>query len=248
MSIPLFWVDETPSTNAYAKEKFLSGEWKTPAAVAARRQTAGRGRLGRTWESEDGQALALSVLVPRALPAAVTLAVGVAVSDAVFAVCGAKTAIKWPNDILCNDRKIGGILCEGLVGDRCATVLGIGINVAQSADFFAAKGLPYGGSILSETGVSVSPEMLANAVCHAVEQVLQTLETSGFSALKPAFESRCITLENAVQVLSPSGENLLCGTARGVDDDGNLLVADHAGATHAVGAGEVSVRGVYGYV
>ena len=248
MSIPLLWVDETPSTNAYVKEKFLSGEWKTPAAVAARRQTAGRGRLGRTWESEDGQALALSVLVPRALPAAVTLAVGLAVSDAVSAVCGAKTAIKWPNDILCNHRKIGGILCEGIVGERCATVLGIGVNVAQSADFFAEKGLSYGGSILSETGVSVSVKTLANAVCDAVKQTLQTLETSGFSALKPAFESRCVTLKNAVRVLSPSGEPLLCGTAHGVDDDGNLLVADQAGVTHAVGAGEVSVRGVYGYV
>ena len=247
MAIPLLWVDETPSTNAYVKEKFLSGEWTDAVALAAHRQTAGRGRLGRTWESEPEQALALSVLVPRALPAAVTLGVGVAVGSAIESVCGGNPAIKWPNDILCNDRKIGGILCEGIVGNRCGTVLGIGLNVAQSADFFAEKGLPYGGSILSETGATVSVNALAVAVVEAVEQMLETLETSGFSAIKNEFESRCVTLEKAVNVLSPSGEPLLCGTARGVDDDGNLLVADEAEKIHIVGAGEVSVRGVYGY-
>lgn len=246
--IPILWLDEVSSTNKTVKEQFLSENRDEMFAVAARRQTAGRGRLGRTWESEPGQSLALSILVPRALPAAVTLAVGVAVSDAVFAACGEKTAIKWPNDILCNNRKIGGILCEGIVGDRRATVLGIGINLAQPASFFEKNGLPYGGSLRSETGADVLPEMMASAVCASVEKTLKTLETSGFAALRSTFEERCITLGKPVQVLSPSGEPLLDGTARGVDDDGNLSVADRLGELHAVGAGEVSVRGVYGYV
>ena len=248
MAIPLLWLDETPSTNAYLKARFLRGEIPAETAVAAHRQTAGRGRLGRTWECAPSQALALSVLFPRALPAAVTLAVGVAVCRAVARVCGTKTQLKWPNDIVCNNRKIGGILCEGLVGDRCATVVGIGLNVAQPAAFFAEKGLPYGGSLRSETGKTVALTSLADAVVEAVIDAVKTLETEGFAALKADFSARCVTLQSAVCVLSPAGEPMWCGTATGVDDDGDLLVTDENGETHAVCAGEVSVRGVYGYV
>lgn len=248
MALPLLWLDETPSTNAYLKERFLRGDITAETAVAAHRQTAGRGRLGRTWECAPSQALTLSVLFPRALPAAVTLAVGVAVCRAIARVCGAETQLKWPNDIVCNNRKIGGILCEGLAGERCATVVGIGLNVAQPASFFAEKGLPHGGSLCSEAGVTVALEVLADAVTAAVKEAVETLETAGFSALKAEFSARCITLQNEVCVLSPTGERMLCGTATDVDDDGQLLLTDETGAERTVCAGEVSVRGVYGYV
>jgi len=248
MAIPLLWLDETPSTNAYLKEEFLHKNDMAATAVATCRQTAGRGRLGREWACVSAQSLALSVLIPRALPATVTLCVGVAVCKAITRLCGVETQIKWPNDILCNNRKIGGILCEGMTGNRCATVLGIGLNVLQGAAFFEQNGLPYGGSLLSEAGVTVSVEALAEAVLTAVEEMVATLENQGFSPLKEAFCARCVTLGRQVNVLSPTGEPLRCGCATGVDDEGNLLVTDKEGAVHAVCAGEVSVRGVYGYV
>ena len=247
MEIPVRWLDETPSTNGYVKEKFLSGELTAPTAIAARRQTAGRGRLGRVWESAPDQTLTLSVLVPKTLASAVTLCVGVAAVRALARTVGVEARLKWPNDILCGDRKIGGILCEGIVGERSATVLGIGINVAQTAAFFEEKGLSYGGSVLSETGKTVSVNVLAEAVTRAVGEVLETLEEGGFAPLKEEYEACCLTLGRYVNVLSPTGDGLLCGEATGVDEDGNLLVTDGEGISHAVGAGEVSVRGVYGY-
>ena len=246
MSIPLLWVEETPSTNALLKERFAAAD-NAAVAVAAHRQTAGRGRLGRVWESAPDEALALSVLVPKALPGAVTLSVGVAVVRAIEAVCGVKTQLKWPNDILCSNRKIGGILCEGIVGERCATVIGIGLNLAQSAAYFEEKGLAYGGSLWSVCEKTVSPNAMANALLAELENVLEALERQGFAALKNEFEAACLTLHHPVSVLDANGKERFCGTAVGVDNAGDLLVEDAAGVCRAVNAGEVSVRGVYGY-
>lgn len=246
--IPILWLDEVPSTNAYAKERFLRENDTALSAVAARRQTAGRGRLGRVWESAPDEALALSVTVPRAMPGAVTLAVGIAVVRAIGKTCGVKTQLKWPNDILCNNRKIGGILCEGIVGERCATVIGIGLNLAQSVKYFEEKGLSYGGSLRSVAGQSVSPQTMATAVLSELENVLSVLENQGFATLKEEYEAACLTLHNAVSVLDANGRERFCATAVSVDDEGNLIVRDDAGDCRAVNAGEVSVRGVYGYV
>lgn len=248
MEFPIQWLDETPSTNRYVKESFLRGEWTAPVAVAARRQTEGRGRLGRLWESAPDEALALSVLVPRTLASGVTLAAGVAVTRALWRECGVKTALKWPNDSICAERKIGGILCEGIVGEKSATVIGIGVNVSQSAAFFDEKGLPYGGSLFSTAGVTTTPQALAAAVTTALAEVLEIFERDGFQALRQEYEAACLTLHKAVTVLSPDGSPLFEGVAVGVDDEGNLLVTDREGTTRTVGAGEVSVRGVYGYV
>ncbi len=247
MSIPLLWVEETPSTNALLKERFLKETACGITAVAAHRQTAGRGRLGRVWESAPDEALALSVLVPEALPGAVTLAVGVATVRAINAVCNIQTQLKWPNDILCNNHKIGGILCEGIVGDRCATVIGIGLNLMQSAAYFEEKGLSYGGSLLSSAGKTVSTKEMATALLAELETVLETVGQQGFAAIKNEFETACITLHNPVSVLDTDGRERFCGTAVGVDEAGDLLVEEATGARHAVNAGEVSVRGVYGY-
>ena len=248
MEISFIQLDETPSTNAYLKQAFLRGECTGATAVTARRQTAGRGRLGRVWESEPDTALALSVLIPKALPGAVTLAAGVAVTRAIARVCGIKTQLKWPNDSICADKKIGGILCEGLTGEHCATVIGIGINVGQSAAYFEEKGLPYGGSLLSAAGVAVSPNALAKAVLEELSSLLDIFEASGFAALREEYERACLTLGAPVSVLSADGGVLFSGEALTVNDEGNLLVRDTAGTVHTVCAGEVSVRGVYGYV
>ncbi len=248
MDIPVQWLEETPSTNGYVKERFLKGDLTSPIAVAAHRQTAGRGRLGRVWESVPDETLALSVLVPRSLASGVTLAAGVAVCRALLRDFSVKTELKWPNDSICSGCKIGGILCEGIVGNRSATVIGIGLNLTQPASFFDEKGLPYGGSLLSTAGVTATPKAVATAITAALAEVLKTFEAEGFSALRQEYESACLTLNKAVTVLSPDGLPLFEGTAVGVDDEGNLLVADQAGAVRAVGAGEVSVRGVYGYV
>ena len=246
--IPVLWLDEVSSTNTFAKEQFLREKRNGTFAVAARRQTDGRGRLGRSWQSEPGQSLALSVLVPRPLAASVTLCVGVAAARAVSRFCDANIQLKWPNDILCNDRKIGGILCQQIVGAESATVLGIGINLAQSAAFFEENGLPYGSSLRLETGASVSPEQMAEAVTEEIEKTLKIFEAQGFAAFKEEYETRCVNVGKEVRILSQASTESSVGVASGVDEDGNLLVTGSDGKSYAVRTGEVSVRGVYGYV
>ena len=158
-------LDEVDSTNRYLKER--AGELPHGTACLTGCQRAGRGRLGRSWDVPDGQTLALSVLfrtggdVER-LP----LLCGLAVSGALEALTGAAFRIKWPNDIVCSGRKVCGILCESRPDGQggLAVVAGMGVNLRQTAAWFAQAGLPHAGSVLELTGRTLSLEETAAAI------------------------------------------------------------------------------------
>ena len=135
-------------------------------AVIAQVQSAGRGQYSRVWDAPPGSALLLSVACgPIARPAPVLTAwATVAVAEAIQTLSGLHAAIKWPNDLLVHGRKLCGILIEN--GPQ--VVVGIGLNLTRSHDEFAAAGLPDAGSIRSESGVTVSVELAANAVLEAL--------------------------------------------------------------------------------
>ena len=127
------------STNAYLKRRLAAGDAPEGLAAVALTQTAGRGRLGRAWESEPGAGLYVSFVtpaVPGGLLPLVPIAVGVAVAQACRSLTGADAGVKWPNDVIVRDRKLSGILCEGVRG---RAVCGIGVNLAQDAAFFRAR-------------------------------------------------------------------------------------------------------------
>ena len=241
----LLLFDELDSTNAWCKRRIAAGDAPAGLAAAALRQTAGRGRLGRSWESGAGLGLYVSFAAP-ALPGAllplVPLAAGIAVSEAAEQEAGRPVGIKWPNDIILEGKKLCGILCEG-AGDRA--VCGIGVNLLQDAAFFSAASLPHAVSLLTVTGRVPDAAALAAGIANRLEPLLDALLREGAASLVPALEKRCVSLGREVRAVSAAGT--LTGVAVGIDEEGRLVIETGHGR-HAVSAGEVQLRTAEGYL
>ena len=235
---------ECGSTNAYVKEHFE--EFGPVAAVYTTNQTAGRGRLGRSWINAEGRALYYTVAIrePLAQPATLSLLASLAVKDQLAKRYGVECQIKWPNDLLLNGKKIVGILCE-VAPDGHSLVVGIGINLAQPQEYFDMAGLPHGTSLLLQ-GVNVDldtdPEWLAQYMTDfGFDRALYTYEEQGFAPYREQYKAQCVNLGRRVTYDGGAG------IAKDIDEEGRLIVHDESGDTH-VFTGEVSVKGIYGAV
>lgn len=209
-----------------------------PCLLAAERQTAGRGRLGRAWQASAGDSLTFSLAVPLARPdwSGLSLAVGVALAQALDP-ANAWLRLKWPNDLWRLDgRKLGGILIEGLPlahGPRVAVVgVGLNIRVPQLAD--PALKL----AALQELQPDASAPAVLARVGPAVAAALARFETEGFAAFAADFAARDLL---AGQPLSSTDPACPGGLGDGVDPDGALRVR-RDGRVHRIVSGEVSVR------
>ena len=238
------YLPECGSTNAYVKEHFE--EFGPVGAVYTENQTAGRGRLGRSWVNAEGKALYYTVAIrePLAQPATLPLLASLAVRRQLQLRYGVDCQIKWPNDLLLNVKKIVGILCEG-APDGHSIVVGIGINLAQPQSYFDAAGLPHGTSLALQ-GVPVDtaadPEWLAQYLTDfGFDRALYTYEAEGFAPYRERYKALCVNLGRRVTYDGGAG------VATDVDTDGRLIVHDERGDTR-VFTGEVSVRGIYGAV
>lgn len=233
--------------------------------VVADRQTAGRGRRGRSWESPAGKNVYFSLLLrPAFTPdkaSMLTLVMACAVTRGIEQVLGenagmaadflelSKPQIKWPNDILLNQKKICGILTELHISpgnaDEYSVIVGVGINV--KAQEFPEDIAGKAGSIEELTGVSLSRKRLTQSIMSAFETCYELFEADGdLSLLMDEYNGRLINKDSQVKVLDPKGE--FTGVARGINAAGELLVELPDGSVTAVYAGEVSVRGTCGYV
>jgi BirA family biotin operon repressor/biotin-[acetyl-CoA-carboxylase] ligase len=136
-------VESCPSTNDLAKELALSGE-KEGTVVISEEQTQGKGTKGRSWFSARRKGLYLSVILTPPSPkiSLLPLVAGLAVSDAVFSTVGIRTSLKWPNDLVWEGKKLGGLLCEsGYLGNRVNyVILGLGLNVSHGKDYQCFSG------------------------------------------------------------------------------------------------------------
>lgn len=245
MNHPLISLPSVENTNTWAKEHL--DRFGAFGAVYTTSQTAGRGRLGRTWVNAAGQALYYSCVVrePLVQPETLPLLACLVTAKVLHGRYGIDCRIKWPNDLLLNGKKIVGILCEG-VPDKGAWIMGIGINLAQPQSYFDQAGLPHGASLLT-SGVPVQVERDADILAAGLTE-------PGFSAVMPRFakegiepflsdyRTHCVNLGRHVSY--DGGE----GTALDVGKDGRLVVSDDATGEHRIFSGEVSVRGVYGAV
>lgn len=244
-----FYLPQVGSTNTVLKE--AAPRLPSGAACAAGVQTAGRGRMGRAWVGE-GKDLPFSLLIRAAQPQpALALCCGIAVAEALTVCTGRTFRIKWPNDIICGDKKICGILCECFAAPDGGVfmICGIGVNLTQTAADFQRAGLPYGGSVEMCTGKRLEPTETAAAILNRLEPLYEELEREGFGALKPLYAENCVTLGRQVQVTE--GGRTACGRAVDIRPDGSLLVAFGSGpgeSLRPVLAGEASVRGLFGYV
>lgn len=245
--------DEIDSTNTYAKQIALT-DAPDGTVVVANCQTAGRGRMDRSFQSPRDKGIYLTVLLRPDLPperlAPVTALAGVAVCAAVERVCGVRPGLKWPNDPVLGNRKLCGILTElsleAETGRVQYLVLGIGVNVLQMREDFSPEVAAMATSLTMELGRPVSRPVLTAALIEELDQMYTALRTGGLSNWLAAYRRDCVNLGKAVQIIGPAGRETV--TAVGIDQDFGLVVrkADHTEKT--VRSGEVSVRGLYGYV
>ena len=240
MIVRMIQLPETDSTNTWMKQH--RAELQSGTAVTALRQTAGRGRMGHEWLDDEGM-LPLSVLLrDPPYPQFVTLAVSLAVCDAVEPLIGERLGIKWPNDIIFRGHKLCGILCESAAnGDGIDIICGVGVNISQSADFFCRSGIPHGGSLMSVAGVTADREQLALAIAESI----QSYSLMSFEHYRDAYRSRSVTVGREVKLISPTGERT--AFAEDIAEDGQLICRDGE-ERFKVNSGEVSVRGLLGYV
>ena len=242
----LIWLYKTDSTNRYLKERRTLPHG---TACATDRQTAGRGRLGRTWDAPAGKTLALSVLLHIGVQPTLPLVCALVVADVLRERTGADFRWKWPNDIVCGGRKVCGILCESVTeGDRLTMIAGIGVNLTQTEEELTAAGLPHAASVALLCGVELAPQELAQAIVSRLLPTVQTLCGEGFVPFAARYAAGCVTLGKEVCVHDTNGDVRLRGTAEAIDPDGSLLLRTADGALVRCAEGEVSVRGLYGYL
>jgi BirA family biotin operon repressor/biotin-[acetyl-CoA-carboxylase] ligase len=230
----------TPSTNAAVAAESAGPEG---LVVVAEHQRSGRGRLDRVWTSPPRAGLTFSVLLRPDVPDVrwswLPLLAGLAVAEALEDMSGVEVGLKWPNDLLVDERKVGGILVERH-GD--AAVVGVGINVTTTDEELAGvDGLPDGiaaTSLLLADAAVTDRESLLRAVLRALaHRYAGWRESSDPSALASAYAERCTTIDRDVTVAMPDG-SALTGRATRVDDDGRLVVTS-ADGEHAVSSGDV---------
>ncbi len=238
------------STNLEVKRRADQGA-PGPLLIVADEQTAGRGRRGRSWSSPPGTSISMSLLLrPHIRPenaSMLTLVCALAVAGGIAETTGLKTEIKWPNDVVIHGKKICGILTEmnTELGEIGFVVPGIGINVNMTE--FPEEIRETATSLKLELGKHVprTPVVAAFVRCFAMYYGI-FLETEDLTALKPVYEKLLVNRDREVLVLDPAGE--WKGVARGITATGELLVERSDGSTVEVRSGEVSVRGIYGYV
>ncbi len=248
--------DRLDSTNSRVKELAERGE-PEGTLVVAEEQTAGKGRRGRDWSSEPGVGIWMSLLLrPEMRPqeiSCLTLVTALAVAEGIRWACGVSTQIKWPNDVILHGKKLCGILTE-MSSERDYihyVVVGIGINANTSV--FPEDIGKKATSVRLETGEKVDRPAVIAAVWEAFTCYYRKyLRTGDMTLLQEEYNRQLINLNRQVRVYygmieNADREQTETGIARGIDREGALLVETEQGI-RAVVSGEVSVRGVYGYV
>jgi BirA family biotin operon repressor/biotin-[acetyl-CoA-carboxylase] ligase len=242
---------EIDSTNAWLMAQ-PAPDAGTHRIAIADHQTAGRGRGGKRWLSAPGSSLCLSIAHTfRDRPAnlsALTLAVGVAAVRALRGTGVDDVMLKWPNDIVARDGKLGGMLAESHHRSEpgAAVVIGIGVNLELPPQVLADVDAGWAQSpvdLNSVLGRSVSRESLAAAMIDHIVEALPAFEAQGFAAFAEIWRSHDWLLGRAIAVEQSAGT--LRGTACGIDSDGALLVRD-AASTMRVISGSIRVAGIGG--
>lgn len=247
----LVFYKETGSTNLDAKELAEKGE-AAGAVVVADMQRAGRGRRGRGWVSPSGKDIYMTLLLrPQCRPekaSVLTLVMAVSVLEAIKELLSQPCAIKWPNDIVVNNKKVCGILTEmsAELDGIHYVVIGAGINVNQEQ--MAKEIQDKATSLYIEGRELIKRAQLVARVLHYFEANYAIFEkTWDFSGFVDKYNQYLVNRDREVRVLDPKGE--YDGVARGINENGELIVERRSdGQTELVYAGEVSVRGIYGYV
>lgn len=246
----IYYYPDTDSTNIRAKEL---GEKGAPhgTLVVAGQQSAGRGRRGRGWESPPGCSIYMSILLrPEFLPSKapmLTLIMAYSVAKALRACTGMEVKIKWPNDIVLNGKKLVGILTEMSteIDYINHVVIGVGVNVNMAS--FSEEIAKTATSLRIETGEIIKRStLIVEMMKHFEKNYEMYLKTEDLSGIREAYNGLLVNCGKEVRILG--AREPYQAVALGINDSGELLVRKQDGSQEAVYAGEVSVRGLYGYV
>ncbi|MBE5942973.1 MAG: biotin--[acetyl-CoA-carboxylase] ligase [Lachnospiraceae bacterium] len=248
MGTTIVYEEEMDSTNLRAK--LIADENVTNGTlVVAKRQTLGRGRLGRQWCSPEGNAyfsLMLNPDVHTEYVSRITLVAALALEKSLSKIADLPIRIKWPNDIVVSGRKLCGILTEAKV---CSdgleyVIVGVGINANQKE--FDASIRDMATSLLNELGREVDiPQLIAEFLNEFEVCYNQFLQTQDLSLLLDDYNRSLVHYNQPVRVI---GEDEMIGISKGISESGALLLQTEDGRLEYIIAGELSVRGLYGYV
>lgn len=238
------------STNNWARRLAEEGA-EEGTLVVTEEQTGGKGRRGRSWTASRGANIMMTLLLrPKIRPehaSRLTLLMAMAVAEGIQKVTGLSAGIKWPNDVVVGGKKVCGILTElsAEVDYVNYVVIGAGINVNQ--EHFPEELSRIAGSLCQETGEHISRPELAAAVLLELERLYAIfLKTEDLVELYESYNLHCVNIGHEIRVLEPGKE--YTGTTDGINARGELVVRKADGTVTEVYAGEVSVRGLYGYV
>lgn len=242
--------EEVDSTNNVAKKMAEEGA-PHGRLVIAEIQNAGKGRRGRSWSSPKGTGIWMTfILRPQITPQAasmLTLIAAMAVRKAIYTEMHFETVIKWPNDIVAGGKKLCGILTEMSAEPEWINYVVVGIGINANTEEFPDDISSVASSLLIETGKKVERSRLVAAFGNAFEEYYnQFMEKGNMELLTDEYNSCLANYNNQVKILGPAGECV--GVSKGINYLGELLVDDDEGREHVVRSGEVSVRGIYGYV
>lgn len=243
-------LEEIDSTNTEARRQAMQGIGEG-LVITAEKQTAGKGRRGRSWESPEGENLYFSMLLRPEVPIdktpMLTLIMALSVAKAINKFCELDPLIKWPNDLVLSGKKICGILTEMHMSESQIedVIVGTGINVNQ--ELFSSELEDKATSLLLEGNRKLDKKQLLEVVLAEFATLYETfLEVQDLSFIQEEYNGRLVNRNKEVLVLEPGNEYQ--AVARGINSKGELLVVKEDGSEEAVYAGEVSVRGIYGYV
>lgn len=242
--------DKTDSTNIQARRLAEEGA-PHGTLVVAEKQHGGKGRRGRTWESPSGVGIWMSILLrPEINPISasmLTLVMALAGVKGIREATGIETEIKWPNDLVLNKKKICGILTEMSTELMEIQYVVIGAGFNANLESVPEEIRNTATSLYMETGKKYQRSRIIAKVMEALEEYYEIfVKTEDMSGLMEEYNRCLVNLGNEVCVLAPSGE--FRGISEGINQNGGLIVRLEDGTRSEVISGEVSVRGVYGYV
>lgn len=237
------WYDSLISTNTTAKNFAAAGKIDSGTIIAARLQTGGRGRAGRTWLSDKDTNLTFSLFWTTKSENYISLplVIAVAVANSLKAL-SLNPCLKWPNDILVNGRKICGILCETLseTPQDLPVIIGIGLNVNMPPKQAERIDQPC-TSIYMETGQKYSPEAILENIAGQLEIILDDFNRLGFAAIKDRWLEMSIPVGTAVDVRENDSTQWQ-GAFKGIDDIGRVLLETDSGQIKTFLSANISLR------
>lgn len=245
----IHYEEKIGSTNDKAKELANLGA-EEGFLVIADQQTGGKGRLGRRWESPARAGIWMSLILrPNILPqqaSQITLIAGLCMCETLQGITGLKASIKWPNDIVISGKKVCGILTEmsAEMDGIKYIILGIGVNVNMT-EF--PEELPYASSLALESGIEYSRKAIIDDFLERFEKEYNEYKQIPYlDTIRDRYEKNCITVHKQVKLIKKSEE--VVAEVIGITEDGGLKVRHVDGTIEAIVSGEVSVRGLYGYI